>query len=49
MDSLGAALAFLMVLAGVTLPWIGLIALLVLGWRLLKRRTLSPQEPTTTP
>jgi Domain of unknown function (DUF4349) len=49
LGSLSAALSFVMLLAGVALPWIGLIALLVLGWRLLKRRALSPQEPTPTP
>jgi Domain of unknown function (DUF4349) len=49
LDSMSAALAFVLLLAGVALPWIGLIALLVLGWRVLKRRTLSPQEPTPTP
>lgn len=49
LGSIGAVLSFVMLLAGVALPWIGLIALLVFGWRLLKRRNLVPQEPTPTP
>ncbi len=48
LGSLGSALSFLMLLAGIALPWIGLIALLVLGWRLIKRRATSPQEPSPT-
>jgi hypothetical protein len=51
--SLESALAFALLLAGVALPWIGLIALLVLGWRWIKRQGQSahpsPVEPTPTP
>lgn len=51
--SLESAIAFALLLAGVALPWIGLIALLVLGWRWIKRRSPgaspSPMEPTPTP
>ncbi len=48
LDSLGAALSFFMLLAGVALPWIGLIALLVFGWRLIKRRAANGSEPSPT-
>lgn len=51
--SLESAVAFALLLAGVALPWIGLIALLVFGWRWIKRRgpgaNPSPVEPTPTP
>ena len=51
--SLESAVAFTLLLAGMALPWIGLIALLVLGWRWIKRRgqlsSPSPMEPTPTP
>ncbi len=51
--SLESALAFALLLAGVALPWIGLIALLVFGWRWIKRQGQnahsSPVEPTPTP
>ena len=51
--SMESALSFVLLLAGVALPWIGLIALLVLGWRWLKRRAapapvLGASEPSPT-
>ncbi len=45
LSSAEAALSFLALVAGVALPWIGLIALAVLGWRWLRRKAV-PVEPT---
>jgi len=43
-SSAQSALAFLMFLLGVALPWVGLAALAVLAWRTLRRK-LVPVEP----
>jgi len=48
LGSVEAALAFVLLLAGIALPWIGLTALVVLGWRWLKRRADTAAEPAPT-
>lgn len=49
LSSMESMLAFLMLLAGVALPWIGLGALVVLAYRWLRRRAPQASEPTPTP
>lgn len=48
LNSIENMLAFLMLLAGVALPWIGLGALGVLAYRWFKRRTSQASEPAPT-
>lgn len=49
LGSMESMLAFLMLVAGVLLPWIGLAALGVLAFRWFKRRAPQSSEPTPTP
>lgn len=48
LGSVAAALSFVMLLAGIALPWIGLAALVMLGWRWLRRRADRLAEPAPT-
>lgn len=48
-SSMESALSFALLLGGVALPWIGLLVLLLLGWRWLKRRAAPiAVEPSPT-
>ncbi len=44
-NSMEAAFALVTLVAGVTLPWVLLIALIVLAWRGLRRRSAAPSRP----
>jgi len=44
-----STLGFLLLVAGVLLPWLALVGAGIFAWRWLRRRNHSPAEPTPTP